>query len=367
MRVTRVEAIPVRLPLTKPLIMGGRHYEQSESLLVHVGCDHGIEGWGEAAPYAAHGEQLFTLVAEVVDTIAPFVQGRRLADRAQILTDLRQVAQRSPRAIAAVEIALADALARASGLRVADLYGGARRHSLAQKWLIGAPSIDDELAEAERLISDGIFLFMLKVGSKPLQQDVLLAQRLRREFGDRIRLCADANGAWTRAQAISYLTQLQDIGLLYLEQPLPPGALREAAAVAAAVTTPLSLDEGVSGTHDVLAAWEARATTGAIIKPSKYGGLGRAVEAGTLCEALNIKVGLATPVAESSVGTAAALQLAAVLPQVDWDIGPSSDYLAEDLVEMPIRHTAGRLHIPTDPGLGVEISWRQVERFRRDR
>jgi L-alanine-DL-glutamate epimerase-like enolase superfamily enzyme len=115
MRVTRVEAIPVRLPLTKPLIMGGRRYEQSESLLVHVGCDHGIEGWGEAAPYAAHGEQLSTLVAEVVHTIAPFVQGRRLADRAQILTDLQQVAQRSPRAIAAVEIALADTLARASG------------------------------------------------------------------------------------------------------------------------------------------------------------------------------------------------------------------------------------------------------------
>jgi muconate cycloisomerase len=266
-----------------------------------------------------------------------------------------------------VEIALADALARAGGLSVADLYGSARRRSLAQKWLIGAPRMEDEIAEVERRMADGISFFMLKVGSKPLDQDVLLAQKLRSRFADRIRLCADANGAWTRAQAISYLTELRDAGLVYLEQPLPAVELRDAAAVAAAVTTPLSLDEGVAGSHDILTAWQAHATTGAVIKPSKYGGLTRAMAAGFLCDALKLKVGLATPIAESSIGTAAVLQLGAVLPQVDWEIAPSSDYLAADLVEAPIRHTAGRLQIPAGPGLGITIDRRQVDRFRLDR
>jgi muconate cycloisomerase len=269
--------------------------------------------------------------------------------------------------IAAVEIAVADALGREKGLRIADLYGGARRQSLAQKWLIGAPRIEDELAEVDLQAADGIFLFMLKVGSKPLEHDVLLAQRLRERFGGRIQLCADANGAWTKVQAMSYLTQLQDIGLLYLEQPLPAGELGDAAAIASAVTTPLSLDEGVAGAFDIFAAWQRGATSGAILKPSKYGGLARALEAGTLCATLGLKVGLATQMAESSICTAAALQIAAALPEVAWDIGPSSDYLAEDLVEVPIRHAAGRLHIGTGHGLGIEISRRQVERFRLDR
>jgi L-alanine-DL-glutamate epimerase-like enolase superfamily enzyme len=367
MRITHIEAIPVGLPLAKPLIMAGRRYERSESMLVRLTCDQAIEGWGEAAPYAAHGEQLSTLVTEVRDSVVPIAAGQRLADRAHILTRLWQEAECSPRTIAAVEIAFADALARASGLQIADLYGGARRHSFAQKWLIGAPRMDDELAEVERRTAEGVLFFMLKVGSKPLEQDVLLAQRLRGKFGDRIRLCADANGAWTRAQAMSYLTQLHDIGLVYLEQPLPTGELRDAAALAAAVTTPLSLDEGVASAHDVLTAWQANATSGAVIKPSKYGGLARAMEAGFLCDVLKLKVGLATPVAESSIGTAAALQLGAVLPQVEWEIAPSSDYLADDLVEAPIRHTAGRLQIPAGPGLGVEIDRRQVDRFRLDR
>jgi len=367
MRITSIEAIPIGLPLAKPIVMGGRRYEHSESLLVRVACNEGIEGWGEAAPYAAHGEQLSTLVAEVRDAVAPLVEGQPLEDRARMLSGLWQAAACSPRTIAAVEIAMADAFARAKGVRVADLYGGPRRDALAQKWLIGAPQMSDEIAEAERRAADGIFLFMLKVGSKPLEQDVLLAQRLRHDLGDHVMLCADANGAWTQAQAISYLSQLANVGLLYLEQPLPAGELSAAAAGAAGVTTPLSLDEGAAGTLDILAAWQAHATSGAVIKPSKYGGLTRGLQAGMLCDALGIKVGLATPIAESSIGTAAALQLAAVLPQVDWDIGPSSDYLTEDLVATPIRHVSGRLHVPTGPGLGVEIDRRQVERFRRDR
>ena len=44
MRITHVEAIPVGLPLAKPLIMAGRRYERSESLLVHVACEQAIEG-----------------------------------------------------------------------------------------------------------------------------------------------------------------------------------------------------------------------------------------------------------------------------------------------------------------------------------
>ena len=227
--------------------------------------------------------------------------------------------------------------------------------------------MDDEVAEVERLAGGGRRLLHAQGRLQAARAGRAARAAAAAQFGDRIRLCADANGAWTRAQATSYLTQLQDVGLVYLEQPLPAGELRDAAAMAASVTTPLSLDEGVAGTPDILAAWEMRATAGAVIKPSKYGGLARAVEAGMLCEALGLKVGLATPIAESSIGTAAALQVAAALPQVAWESAPSSDYLAEDLVETPIRHAAGRLPIPTGPGLGVEIDRRQVERFRLDR
>ena len=56
-----------------------------------------------------------------------------------------------------------------------------------------------------------------------------------------------------------------------------------------------------------------------------------------------------------------------MLPQVEWEIAPSSNYLAEDLVEAPIHHAARRLPGPTGPGLGIMTDWRQVNRFRPDR
>jgi L-alanine-DL-glutamate epimerase-like enolase superfamily enzyme len=208
---------------------------------------------------------------------------------------------------------------------------------------------------------------MLKVGSKTIDEDVDLARRLRRTYGDGIRLCADGNGAWTLERALCYLDRLGEVDLVYLEQPLAPDNLDDAAKLASASKTPLSLDEAVAGATDIVAAHAAQTTSGAVIKPSKYGGIARAVQAGQICEVLGLKVALATPMAESSLGTAAALQVACVLPQVDWEIAPSSDYLAADLVEAPIRHTHGRLAVPQGPGLGVNIAQKLVDAFRIDR
>jgi L-alanine-DL-glutamate epimerase-like enolase superfamily enzyme len=366
-RIARVEAIPVGLPLADPMVMGGRRYERSESLLVRVIGSDGTEGWGEAAPLSAHGDRLPALVAEVREAIAPAITGLKLDQRAMIATRLVGEMRCSARSAAAVDIALADALARACGLRVADLEGGPVRDSLVQKWLIGGPTVETDLAEVALRHGQGISFFMLKVGSRPLNQDVSLTTRLHEIYGQRIRLCADANGAWTRQQALAFLAQTENVDLVYLEQPLASDDLSGAASAAAASRVPFGADEAVSVEGDIVAAHGARATSGINIKPSKFGGLAPAVRAGTLCDALKLKVALATPMAESSIGTAAALHVAAVLPQVDWGIAPSSDYLAEDLVETPIRHVAGRLHVPTGPGLGVQVEPRLVDRFRLDR
>jgi muconate cycloisomerase len=364
MRITRVEPIPVTLPLVRPLMMGGRRYEHSESLLVRIVCNDSAEGWGEAAPHG--GERLSSLVAEVRDVIAPALSGHFFSRRAGILASFSKQRRCSPWSLAAVEIALSDAFARAHDLRVADLHGGAVRDSVAQKWLIGSPTVDEDLREAEMRRQQGVTFFMLKVGSKTIDQDVDLAKRLHRTYGNGIRLCADANGAWTLERALCYLDRVGEADLVYLEQPLAPKDLDDTARLARATKIPLSLDEALTGVADILAAYAAQATCGAVIKPSKYGGIGCAVQAGLLCEVLGLKVALATPMAESSLGTAAALQVASVLPQLDWEIAPSSDYLAADLVDAPIRHTNGRLAIPEGPGLGVKIEQRLVDAFRID-
>ena len=49
LKIARVEAIPVALPMAKPVVMAGERIERARNLLVRVEAANGCVGWGEAA------------------------------------------------------------------------------------------------------------------------------------------------------------------------------------------------------------------------------------------------------------------------------------------------------------------------------
>jgi len=71
-------------------------------------------------------------------------------------------------------------------------------------------------------------------------------------------------------------------------------------------------------------------------------------------------------VAESSLGAAALLHLAACLPDVAWGVSPTQAYLAEDPVEPPVGMRDGQLALPAGPGLGIAVDETRIARFRLD-
>ncbi len=81
--IARVDAIPVALPLKKPVVMAGERIERSQSLLVRVEAANGLVGWGEAsaAPLMT-GDMLPGMVAAVADHLAPLVHGQDALNRA---------------------------------------------------------------------------------------------------------------------------------------------------------------------------------------------------------------------------------------------------------------------------------------------
>ena len=56
----------------------------------------------------------------------------------------------------------------------------------------------------------------------------------------------------------------------------------------------------------------------------------RTLAAALLCDDLGLKVNVAAKIAELSLGTAAAAQLACTLPSIDWGVSLTHFYLAED-------------------------------------
>jgi muconate cycloisomerase len=84
-----------------------------------------------------------------------------------------------------------------------------------------------------------------------------------------------------------------------------------------------------------------------------------------LCAKLGMRVNLANKVAESSIGIAGVLHLAAALPGLDWGLSITNQYLSDDIVTKPLRVVEGHAEVPGGIGLGVEVDESKVRKYQR--
>jgi len=359
--VRRIDAIPVALPLKAPMKMAGVTITKAENLLVRVESADGQVGWGEApsAPTMT-GDTLGSLVAAVRDYLAPLVIGK------DARADPRALLQRSlvgnTGAHSALEMALLDLVARSDSKRLIDLVARPLRKQVAPMWLLGNATVEEDIAEAQAKRPEGFNFFKLKIGVKPLRDEIAAAQAIRAALPD-ATLCADANCGLTLAAAKRYAERTREAGLAFIEQPLAAHDLAGLKALARASKTPIGMDESIHSLADIEAVRRAGAK-GLSLKLIKLGGFREAFAAGKLCKKLGLKINVAAKIAESSIGTAAAVHLACAVPNVDWGVSLTNMYLAADIVRRPIAIADGKVALPDGPGLGVEVDEAAVARFR---
>jgi muconate cycloisomerase len=359
--IRRVDAIPVALPLKAPMKMAGITITQAENLLVRVEAAGGQVGWGEApsAPTMT-GDTLGGLVAAVRDHLAPRLIGK------DVRGDHRAMLQRAlvgnTGAHSAVEMALLDLAGHASGTRLIDLVARPSRTRVAPMWLLGNATPEQDITEAKEKQAQGFDFFKLKIGVKPIAAEIAAAHAIRKALPD-ATLCADANCGLTLAAARRYAGRTRDADLAFIEQPLPADDMAGLKALAHATKTPIGMDESIQSLADIETVRRAGAK-GVSLKLIKLGGFRDAIAAGKLCRKLGLKINVAAKIAETSLGTAAAVHLACAVPNVAWGVSLTNLYLAADIVRRPIALRGGAVALPDGPGLGVEVDEAAVARFR---
>jgi muconate cycloisomerase len=362
--IRRVDAIPVALPLKKPVRMAAETVTHARNILVRVEAADGTVGWGEAASAPTMtGDTLGGLTAAVRDHLAPLLVGADAWMRPALMKRLRTALHGNTGAHSAVEMALLDVAGQASGLPLIDLMGGALRREVAPMWLVGNAAPDEDIAEAKAKAHEGIRFFKLKVGVKPLDIEIATALAVRKALGPELPICADANCGFSYQAARRYLETTREAGLLFLEQPFEDADLRALAALARSTGVPIGADEGIHSLRDI----EAHAGIGAggvSLKLIKLGGFAAALTAGALCRRLGLAVNVASKMSESSLGTAATVHLACALDNIDWGVSLTHFYLAEDLVRAPLAINNGLVALPGKPGVGVEVDEAAVARLR---
>lgn len=362
--IKTVDAIRVALPLKKPMLMAGVRIETADNVLVRIESTDGNVGWGEAtsAPTMT-GDTAESLVG-AVQYLAPLLIGQDARMHALLARKCLNAMHGNGGAKSAIDMALLDLVGRRLGVPIVELLGGPLRETVVPMWLLGNPSVADDIAEAKARKAEGFTFFKLKVGIKPVAEEIAAAAALRKELGSDVTLCADANAGLDLPRAMQFVRQAGDIGLLYLEQPVRAEDLTGMQALAAIGTVPICADEGIAGTAEVLAHDRARAMSGVNLKLMKAGGPRAAMRVAALCEALGLSITVAGKIAESSISASNTLAVACAAAKVDWGLNLTHIYLAEDLVRNPIKMAQGAFTLPRRAGNGMDVDEKIVERYR---
>ncbi|HEX4412368.1 MAG TPA: enolase C-terminal domain-like protein, partial [Lacipirellulaceae bacterium] len=250
MKITRIESIPVRVPIKPELaIRGGRGLSHSVSpfLLVRIHTDDGLCGVGEASCTPRwSGEDQVTAAHFVDNYFASQLIGATVDDIRDLTKYFSGVVANNYFTKAAVEMALWDLAGKAQQSPVWKLFGPRARDLVPTKWSVSGVAPAKAAEIAAWAVGQGFKKMKVKVGIDPLT-DIERVRAVRNAVGPDIKLGVDANGGWpTPAVAIATISRLCDESNIYFaEQPVPAGDPALLAEVRRNVPVPIIADESI--------------------------------------------------------------------------------------------------------------------------
>ncbi|MEE8265473.1 MAG: enolase C-terminal domain-like protein [Acidiferrobacterales bacterium] len=344
----------VRVPMTEPHQTASGVITESPLVLTDVITDTGISGHSIVFTYTAAAlkptaeliQNFETLVKG--DVLAPAEVEQKLAKRFRLLGTQGLVGI----ALAAIDMALWDALARVHSMPLVRLLGGLEK-PVRPYGAVGYDGVEGCAKAAEDWATRGFTGIKAKIGYPTVQEDVAVVRAMRKAAGDDMAIMVDYNQCLTPTEAVKRLRILDDEGLTWVEEPTLAHDYAGHALVAREARTPIQCGENWWGTLDMQHAIEAQASDFVMPDVMKIGGVTGWLRAATLAHTKGIRVSNHLwP--EISVRLLCCTPTAHWLEYVDW----WNPILAE-----PLRVEKGMAIVGDAIGTGVEWNEDVVRRF----
>ena len=349
--------------------------QRRDFLLLEVITDTGLSGWGEvfASPHAASALIKAKLAATVLGR-SP-LEYRAMWEQlvAGVGYDRRGVAMM---AISAIDMALHELAAKAHGVSVAGLLGGAiRNHVFAYA---SAPFIAGNgdpyghyPAEVEKCLESGFRAVKPRCGISP-QRDGEMVDRLRKLIGPDVGLMVDINHGYTARAAVASARAMEGADLLWIEEPIVPDDIAGYVMISNAVPTAIAAGEALGNSAAVRDFLVKGALS--ILQPdlTVCGGYTGLLKIAALADAFEVPV--MPHVFGTIVNQLAALQVASLLPARRGG-GPAAfpyvevDATANPLLavgDMPCLNADGTMSVPDEPGTGLHLTSEQLANWCSD-
>ncbi len=224
--------------------------DEFEHVLVRLVTDTGHTGLAEAPPRPTiYGETPESIHAIIQKHLAPRLIGMDVADIKNANQKMATIANNHT-AKGAIDICLHEALAASQGKSLLEYLDPPVR-KIKVSYILGISERDTMMAEAKAVYNRGGRVFKVKVG-RNFADDLTRIRELQSEFeGSGLGLYADANEGLLPNEAQIQLRQLAELGILYVEEPLPVEMIPERAELRAANVLPLIADDSAFTVRDL--------------------------------------------------------------------------------------------------------------------
>ncbi len=382
MRIKNLKAIPIELILDEPFEGGTYIVRNRNTIVCVVEFENGVKG----AMYGGDEDMEQDAIVRLINTtFKERIAGKAIEsveDIHAIYNDLMNMALNlgyralvdldmgrhgiQQQALSLIDMALWDGFGKLQDKPVFALLGGAKRTEIPVI-SIGGYYHDSEPqgthAEAAWLKSLGLSGMKMKVGRVPFEQDVeRILAAVEGGGGKDFKVAVDVNQGWTVEQSIEFCQRAANLGLAWLEEPVKwYDCLTGLAQVKASSSIPI-----VSGQGDIS---EFRSKN-----LVRCGSVDQLNTDATLVGGVTGWMNVAKFAAEHNVamGHHEEPQVALTLLSVVDKIGPVEIFANEKrdplwrlILKNPPLPKNGVLQVPQGAGLGFELDWDVVERYKK--
>jgi glucarate dehydratase len=361
--VASLETVIVSVPYRHREVSSRVRRDGVTDVLVKVGTDDGLVGWGESCS----GADVVSVEA-AIRAMAPFVLGRDPWAREAIAADVYGLGLWDYRpmtanfAFSGIDMALLDLCGQACEQPVYNLFGGLRRASADYFCYLSAGDPDDVAAQCRAGVERGYTVFYVKVGID-FAAELTLVAAIRDAIGPERKIRVDANGRWTVNEALRNLAALDRFGIDFAEQPVPSEPVRNMAELRARTPVALCANEGLGRVSD---CWEVIRHRAADVLCFSSSWVGSLAEFARLAHAAHLEGLEVCKHTHGELGIAAAAHqhVLLTLPNVVDGHQQTAAMMEDDVLAEPLPIADGPAWgVPGGDGLGVRVDDDKVRKY----
>lgn len=353
-KIQRLRVRTVSVPMAHPHRTAGGVVSESPLVLTDVFSDEGVVGHSVVFTYTTAA---LNPTAELVRNLEELIRGEPLAP-----LEIEQKLSRRFRllgtqglvgiALAAIDMALWDTMARFHGTSLVRLLGGVEKPVPAYG-AVGYDGPEGSAGAAAAWAERGFKGVKAKIGYPTVREDVAVIRAIRKAVGDDVAIMADYNQCLTPAEAIGRLRVLDEEGLTWVEEPTLAHDHAGHASIAREAKTPIQCGENWWGVLDLRHALDVGASDFIMPDLMKIGGVTGWLRAAALAEARGIRV-------SNHLWPEISTQLMCVTPTAHW-----LEYAEwwNPILESPLEIRDGMAIVGSAIGTGIDWDEEAVARY----